>query len=171
MSGVSSSVPGAPELAHSSILRPKKLNGRSAGKARRMTTKEWGRDLVLLVAVALERSTASPQRMGERTPLVSHAIIAGWGVVVSASRLKWKIAARIFGRHVCCVTCLPMPSPPPPTTFLSTSLGVWKASWHWDACFQPKPLGSFLHRFKCAAGVNIGSGWLFYPTAQVCPQR
>lgn len=136
VSGVSSSELGAPELVHSSILRPKKLNC------------QWW-------TISWKSQTNDDKRLGERfrpshcsgfwtQHSVSAAdgwedvIIAGWGVVVSASRrLKWKIAPHISGRHVCCVTCLPM---------LDTGSSV-------------------------AAGVNIRSGSLFYPTAQQSVHR
>lgn len=106
LSGVSSLVLAAPEPAHSSILRPKKLY-------RQWWTISW-------------EGQTSDERLGvsSRTCCCSswtqlHVSVAdGWedafglrcdncwlGVVVSASRLKWKIAAHIFGvSHV---------SPPP----------------------------------------------------------
>lgn len=106
---------------------------------------------------------------GERTPLVSDVIIAGWGVEVSLWRLKWKIAPHIFGKGVCCVTCL---QKPPPAS-LSTLFGVWKASWHWDFCFQPKTLWAHSSTSSSALRCWWCRIWFvcFIPQPNICPQR
>lgn len=138
-------------------------DGRSAGKSRVMI-KSCGR--ISLLSLQLHLNAAREQT------LVSDVIIAGWGVVVSLSRLKWKIAPHIFGRRVCCVTCL---QKPPLQASLSTSFGVWKASWHRDSCFQLKPFGLIPSpvQVRCGAGgAEYRERFLcFIPQPNICPQR
>lgn len=100
---------------------------------------------------------------GERTPLVSDVIIAGWGVEVSLSRLKWKIAPHNFGKGVCCVTCLQKP----PSLFIHVVQGL-EGQLALGLLFPAQnPLGSFLHQFECAAVLVVPNMvCLFYPTAQ-----
>lgn len=129
-------------------------DGRSAGKGRTMI-KGCGRISSLSLQLHLN---AAREQTGARSTLVSDVIIAGWGVVVSLSRLKWKIAPHILGKRVCCVTCL---QNPPPKPLYPCRSGSGRPAGTGTPVSSPNPLGSFLPQFKCAAVpvvLNIGSG-------------
>lgn len=100
---------------------------------------------------------------------VSDVIIAGWGVVVPLSRLKWKIALHIFGEGLCCVTCLQ--KPPPPSLFIHVVQGLegqlapgllFPAQTLWAHSFPSSSAGGAEYRewFVC-----------FIPQPNICPQR